>query len=244
MAGFIIRPMSLPATAVASLLVTIKNSNSTHQMPSTTPQTTIKGQPLITTLTNHIISVSLKFHRTFHKIHLTLKNSLHLWHTLMTKSQLREKSNLLAAWHRLKVSISRRSAGHQSAKRKYLSALMQPTPTMRRGCALTAITQRAAPKWLTRVAIQTDSCMPMESARIVTLVSITRPRGSRRKLRNRDSRLKKLCSLAKSKERGNQKLKLVQHLSPTHSQIDHTKNDRWSLNEEMRDPAHLLDLCK
>jgi hypothetical protein len=55
MVDFIIQQMSLQATAVDSLLVSIKNLNSIHQTPSTTHQTMIKGQQLITTLTNLLI---------------------------------------------------------------------------------------------------------------------------------------------------------------------------------------------
>jgi hypothetical protein len=55
MVDSIIQQMSLQATAVDSLLVTINNSNSIHQMPSTIHQTMIKGQQLITNLTNSLI---------------------------------------------------------------------------------------------------------------------------------------------------------------------------------------------
>lgn len=116
---------------------------------------------------------------------------------------------------------SQKRNGRQSAKKKYLSALTQQTPTMRRACVSTAIMQRVALKWLTSAAIQIGLCIPKESARIATLASTTRAGGKRKKSKNRSSRPKKLYSLAKNREIENQKLKQIQLLSQTQRQIDH-----------------------
>jgi len=110
-------------------------------------------------------------------------------------------------WNRMTSMRSPKREGHQSAKKKFRSALTQPTLIMRRECVSTAIMQRVALKWQTNVAIQIDLCIQKECAKIATLASITREEGKRKKSKNRGSRQKKPYSQAKSRERENQKLK-------------------------------------